>query len=509
MRTVFLLFDSLNRSALGAYGGDAIATPNFDRLAARSMSFDQHYTGSLPCMPARRDLHTGRLNFMHRSWGPLEAFDNSFADCLRDKGVYSHLITDHVHYFEDGGAGFHTRFDSWEFIRGQEYDPWVPMVAPPMEKFRREFSEKHYPLDRSSKRFQHMVNREVMQDEADFPGPKCFAAGFDFLDRNRDADDWLLMLECFDPHEPFHAPERFREAFPTGYNGGALDWPYYARVTENQAEMDEIRANYAALVAMCDEYLGRLLDYFDRHDMWKDTALVVTTDHGFLLSEHGWWGKCRMPYYEEISHIPLMIHDPRTPQAAGTRCAAVTQTPDIMPTLLGLHDADLPPEVRAHDLAPLLAGTSGKVRDSAVFGIFGGPVGIADGRHVLYHYPVDWRAPGLKEYTLAPQHMTGHFTAAELKTATMVPGFDFTRGVPLMAIDALPDAKRVPMNDGLGFDDDETRLYDLAADPAQKAPVTNHAVQARLVAQAAAEFRAHDAPAETYDWYGLTLKETA
>ena len=71
MRTIFVLFDSLNRSALGCYGG-LIDTPNFDRLAAKSTIFDNHYIGSMPCMPARRDMHTGRLNFLHRSWGPLE-----------------------------------------------------------------------------------------------------------------------------------------------------------------------------------------------------------------------------------------------------------------------------------------------------------------------------------------------------------------------------------------------------------------------------------------------------
>ena len=49
MKTLFLLFDSLNRSALGAYGG-AIPTPSFDRLAARSTIFDSHYAGSLPCL---------------------------------------------------------------------------------------------------------------------------------------------------------------------------------------------------------------------------------------------------------------------------------------------------------------------------------------------------------------------------------------------------------------------------------------------------------------------------
>ncbi|MBP1844154.1 arylsulfatase A-like enzyme [Rhizobium petrolearium] len=74
-------------------------------------------------MPARRDLHSGRLNFMHRSWGPLEPYDNSFAQIMKRKGVYTHLITDHLHYFEDGGHGFHTKFSSYDYIRGQEYDP--------------------------------------------------------------------------------------------------------------------------------------------------------------------------------------------------------------------------------------------------------------------------------------------------------------------------------------------------------------------------------------------------
>jgi hypothetical protein len=60
---------------LGCYGGTRIPTPNFDRLAARCVRFDNHHVGSLPCMPARRDLLSGRLNFLHRSWGPLEPFE--------------------------------------------------------------------------------------------------------------------------------------------------------------------------------------------------------------------------------------------------------------------------------------------------------------------------------------------------------------------------------------------------------------------------------------------------
>ena len=55
-------------------------------------------------MPARRDMHSGRLSFLHRAWGPLEPFDNSFPELLRLNNTYTHLVTDHYHYFEDGGA---------------------------------------------------------------------------------------------------------------------------------------------------------------------------------------------------------------------------------------------------------------------------------------------------------------------------------------------------------------------------------------------------------------------
>ena len=100
-RSIFLLFDSLIKLALESYGG-SVPTPNFNRLASKSVVFDNHFIGSMPCMPARRDLHTGRLNFLHRSWGPLEPFDDSFVVKLKENGVYGHLVTDHWHYWEDG-----------------------------------------------------------------------------------------------------------------------------------------------------------------------------------------------------------------------------------------------------------------------------------------------------------------------------------------------------------------------------------------------------------------------
>ena len=505
MRTVFVLFDSLNRNALGCYDGDAVATPNFDRFAARALTFDNHYVGSLPCMPARRDMHTGRLNFMHRSWGPLEPFDNSMPALLSSAAIYTHLISDHFHYFEDGGATYHSRYNTWDFIRGQEYDPWVAMVEPPLDRFKKTYADAHYNLDTEPKRRQHQINRETIKQEDDFPGPQCFERAFAFLDQNRDADDWMLHLECFDPHEPFDAPEKYKEAYKTDYKGPILDWPKYAPVKESPDEIAEIRANYAALVAMCDAYFGKLLDYFDEYDLWSDTCLILTTDHGFLLSEHDWWGKNLTPYYEEISHIPLVMHHPELADRAGERCAALTQTVDLMPTLLDIHAQPIPAEVTGKSIMNLVRGTDR--HEALMFGMFGGPLGVTDGTHSYFLYPQDLFSEELGEYTLMPTHMTGFFSPKELATGVVSPPFDFTKGLKLMRYDALNEARRPPGLDGTKFEPFGTAIFNNKLDPNQLSPIHDEALESKLKAQAIALLERHDTPPEYFSWMGLNSTE--
>lgn len=506
MRAIFVLFDSLNRLALGTYGG-TLATPNFDRFARRAVTFDTHYVGSLPCMPARRDIHTGRLNFLHRSWGPLEPFDNSFAEILKHDGIHTHLVTDHGHYFEEGGATYHTRYSTWDFIRGQENDPWKAMVQPPLDRFREKYDQRHYPfgfeIDASSRmRAQHAINKEFMRAEADYPGPRCFASGLEFLETNKTADNWFLQIECFDPHEPFDAPARFRAAYETGWKGGVLNWPFYEHVTDSKEEIAEIRANYAALVAMCDDYFGQLLDFMDAADMWKDTALILTTDHGYLLSEHDWWGKNLQPYYEEISHIPLILHHPEFARLAGSRIAALTQTYDLMPTILDIFGAVTPAEAQGRSALSHCRGGQ-DARSVGIFGMFGGPIGATDGRYAYYLYPDDLYAPGLHEYTLMPTHIRSMMSSAELRTAELVRNFSFTKDMPLLRIDALRDARRIPNVDGRVFENRGTQLFDLQADPSQLSPLRDPAVEHRLRRGIADMLDAHDAPRELFARYGL------
>ena len=133
MNVVCVLMDSLNRHFLPAYGCSAVQTPNLDRVARKSCVFTNNYVGSLPCMPARRDLWTGRIELLHRPWGSLEPWDRPLPGLLRRHGVLTELITDHYHLFERGGENYHLDFEGWEFIRGHENDPWetAPAELPP------------------------------------------------------------------------------------------------------------------------------------------------------------------------------------------------------------------------------------------------------------------------------------------------------------------------------------------------------------------------------------------
>ena len=506
MRTVFLLFDSLNRHALGCYGGTAIPTPNIDRLAARGVRFDNHWAGSLPCMPARREMHTGRMNFLHRSWGPLEPFDDSFAKLLDGAGVHTHLVTDHYHYWEEGGCGYHNQYSSFEFHRGQEKDRWQGVVDRPLDRWCETYHHVHHPKGQDADlRAANLANRDAQSREEDYSLVGTITDAIAFLDANRDSDDWLLNVECFDPHEPFTAPERFRAGFPTGYDGPILDLPFYDRVTESAEEIDEVKANYAALLVMCDHYLGRLLDYFDTHDLWADTALILTTDHGILLAEHDWWGKMRMPFFKEIAQIPLIIYHPDQREKSGEVRTALTASIDIMPTLLDLHGVNPPADVKGQSLLGILSNGP-SAHDACLFGMFGAAVNITDGRYTYFLYPEDFETQELYEYTLMPTHMRSHFAVEEMREATLSPPFDFTKDAPVLRIPARMTSKHSPLK-GSSVEDRKTALFDLHTDPGQTTPIVAPDVTARLTRKMIRIMRDHDAPGEAFRRLGLPVPD--
>ncbi|MEU6351361.1 sulfatase [Streptomyces sp. NPDC047072] len=484
MKAIMVMFDSLNRHMLPPYGGDWTHAPNFARLAERTAVFDSAYAGSLPCMPARREIHTGRHNFLHRSWGPLEPFDDSMPELLKQHGVHTHLASDHPHYWEDGGATYHGRYSTWEFFRGQEGDPWKGQVADPVVP--EDVKKVRPPLYR-----QDWVNRQYLDTEAKHPQTLTFDAGLEFVRTNRDADRWFVQIETFDPHEPFFSHQHYKDLYPHDYDGPHFDWPDYKRVTETDDQVAHARYEYAALLSMCDHSLGRVLDAMDELDLWDDTLLIVNTDHGFLLGEKGWWAKSVQPWYNELVHLPLFVWDPRHPGAAGERRDALVQTVDLAPTLLEFFGVDRPADMQG---VPLPVATGEPVREAGLFGIHGGHVNVTDGRYVYMRAPVSVDNSPLYEHTLMPTHMRGRFTPAELVDVELAEPFTFTKGVP-----TLRTRGRSFINPYLHG----TLLFDLANDPTQEAPLVDDEAELRMAGLLAAAMRAADAPRSQFERLGL------
>ncbi len=484
MKAIMVMFDSLNRHMLEPYGCDWVKTPNFARLARHTALFDTSYVGSMPCMPARRELHTGRYNFLHRSWSPLEPFDDSMPQTLKQNGVHTHLVTDHQHYWEDGGATYHGRYTTFDLQRGQEGDPW----------------HAHLPDDidvprtvngRSGTWFrQDCVNRHYMPNEEDMPQARTFSGGMEFLRRNHAEDNWFLQIETFDPHEPYYSPQHYKDLYPHEWEGDTFDWPTYGKVTEDAAAVQHMRYMNAALVSMCDTWLGKVLDLMDELDLWKDTLLIVNTDHGFLLGEHDFWAKCCMPFYEEIAHTPLFIWDPRT-CVAGARRKSLVQTIDLPATILDYFGLDLPPDMQGKPLRQTIVDDS-PVREAAIFGIHGGHVNVTDGHYVYMRAPTSSDNQPLYNYTLMPTHMRGLFSTGELAGATLSEPFSFTKGVPTL---------KVPSQRGQA--DMQTLLFDVQVDPQQLSPLDDVEVEARMVRLMKDVMAATDAPSEQYSRLGL------
>jgi len=502
MKAIIVMFDSLNRHLLSPYGCAWTHTPNFQRLAQRTVQFNQSYVCSMPCMPARREMHTARPNLLHRSWGPLEPFDDSVPEMLKKAGVHTHMVTDHYHYFEDGGATYHPRYSTWEFFRGQEGDAWKGQVAAPNipPHVERKGTAHLRPGDLF---YQDMINRQFMGCEELQPQPQTFAAGLDYIRRNASADNWCVHIETFDPHEPFFTQRKYKDIFARHYEayrkagGRHFDWPEYDYVRQSSLEVEHMRTEYAALLAMCDVYMGEVLDTMDQLKLWDDTMLIVCTDHGFLLSEHECWAKCWMPFYEEVAHTPFFVWDPRIGQDGQSREALVQPSLDVPVTLLDFFGVERTPDMLGKVLTPVLKNDT-PVRDAAMFGMHGGQLNVTDGRYVYMRAAVRDDNQPIFDYTLMPTHMRWPFSPQKLKNASLAKPFSFTKGCPVLKI---PGGRAWDTDRNSGIR--RTMLFDLQNDPRQERPLTNPCVERQMMEHLVRLMKECDAPSEQFQRLGL------
>lgn len=484
-----VMFDTLNRRFLPPYGCDWIHAPNFKRLAEKTVIFDNCYAGSLPCMPARRELHNGRYNFLHRSWGPLELFDESMPEILKKKGIYTHLVSDHYHYWEDGGCTYHNRYSSWEIVRGHEGDHWKGEVKDP------EIPDHLENTREGSSNWRHdWVNRKYMQNEEDMHQTRTFKLGLEFIEKNFEEDNWFLQVETFDPHEPFFVPQKYIDLYDDKYEGPHFDWPDYSIVLETPEQVEHCRKLYAASISMCDANLGKILDMMDEKDLWKDTMLIVNTDHGFFLGEKDWWAKMLPPCYNEIAHIPFFVWDPRVGKK-NERRKALVQTIDIAPTILEFFKVRRPKTMQGKVLKDTI-NTDLKIREAALFGTHGGHVNVTNGNYTYMRAPVNISNNPLYEYTLMPTHMNNFFSTEGLKSVELAEPFTFTKGCKTMKIQEPEIIAGVSGVFG-------TFLFDLQKDPQQERPLLDFNIEKQMISLLIDLMKESDAPVEQYERLGI------
>ena len=375
---VVLLLDSLNRHEMGAYGGKNFDTPNLDRLAARSVRFTNHHTGSLPCIPARHDILVGAWDFLWRPWGSIELWEEPITASLRREGVITQLITDHPHLFETGGENYHTDFTAWDYERGHESDAWKSRPDPSWLGTPT-YGRGHTHYDNS---------RGYFRGEEDFPGPRTMQATAKWLAEDAPVhrakgERFFLFVDEFDPHEPFDTPEEWATRYDDSWEGPHLTWPPYAIDAYKQGILTErdarqIRAQYGGKLSMIDHWLGRVLDALDTTNAWEDTAVILCTDHGHYLGDtdvHGRdvWGKPGLPVYKPLGHIPMLVS---WPGVVPTTNDALTTSTDIHATIAEVFGAPVKHTAHGKSLVPVLANEQTQVRDWLLTGVWGREVQI-------------------------------------------------------------------------------------------------------------------------------------
>ncbi len=498
---IVILLDSLNRRMLGTYGGREFETPNIDRLAARSLVFERHYAGSLPCMPARHDILVGALDFLWRPWGSIEVWEQSIVRSLIDAGVTTALISDHPHLFESGGENYHTDFTAWDYQRGHESDPWKTVPDPSW------VGAPALPALTSSRKLHYDGSRTWFRSEEDFPGARTMRAAADWLDVCAPAHDrFFLFVDEFDPHEPFDTPQPWASLYDPDWNGPRIIWPPYSTSTVKNGVLSErearhVRANYGSKLSFIDHWLGRLLDVLDRRQMWDYTAVILLTDHGHYLGERDYFGKPAVPIFPEMGHIPMTV---AWPGAAPRRVKALTTSVDIHATISDIFQVGAG-DHRTHgrSLLPVVEGTEEQVREHLLTGIWGRHVQVVDGQSMYARSAAGENFPLAMWSNRWSTMPVGGFGEARLPrpdrraTIAFPPGTD----VPVLRQPFQP-GDRLPLW-AWGAAADDHHLYDLVGDPDAEHNLAGTAGEADAVAKLVYALEEVSAPAEQFERLGL------
>jgi len=422
---ILVVFDSLRKDCIGAYGPapwGPVHTPHFDALARESLMMTRMYPESLPTLPTRRALYTGRRVYpFHNAdfhlkgdfvgapgWGPIPEEQPTLAELLSEAGYRTALVSDVYHMFKPS-KNYWRGFDQWTFLRGQEKDPY--RSGPRLTQEQLDYWLPRQLQNENTVSFiqQCIMNIHDRTREEDYFAPRVLKAAAEWLEQNQDADRFFLTVESFDPHEPWLVPQHYRRMYLRDDGPEQVKSGYEDTLQLDDVLLQRTRANYYGNVSLCDRWFGHFMESLRVLGLLDDTLVVFTTDHGHSIGDRNYMGKRGYPSMPEVYDVPLMVRFPGA-EHAGKSSDMFVQHHDVSAAILEAAGVEPPAEMDGRSfIGAALAGDPGP-RDHVTVGWGSVPTVITerwwlnckvDGTGVLLY---DLQAPDPFATNVAKQH---------------------------------------------------------------------------------------------------------
>ena len=353
--------DTLRPDHMGCYGYSRNTTPNLDSVAADGMVFENYFCSDAPCLPSRAALVLGQFGIKTGIVGhggtaadkPLTGAGRSFTDSEERQNLF--YLFRKANMYTASISSFPERHSAWWFNAG--------------------FNETYN------------VGGAGMES-----GEEVLPIVTDWIDRNKNKNDWFLHVHLWDPHTPYRAPESFGNPFkdsPLHYNwitedvfakhlqkpgphsaqdlAGASNYfnPKYPRYPGSLENLDDVKNfidNYDCGIRYADELLGQVIQQLKDNGLYDDTAIIITSDHGENMGELGLYGEHATA--DQITcKIPMII---KWPQGAKGRDKEFRYNLDLLPTMADLLGKPIYDKWDGKSYAPLFKGEQSKGWDSLV-----------------------------------------------------------------------------------------------------------------------------------------------
>ena len=345
---IFVFADQWRAQDLGYNGNKQVKTPAIDKLAAESVVFSNAVSGCPVCSPYRASLITGQYPLktgVFYNDKPLNPNANSIARVYKKAGYETAYIGKwHLNGHQPGEPTFEARQKFIPRERRQGFDFWQVLECT------HDYNNSYYYED-TPKRLQWEGYDAIAQTHS--------AVNY-ILEKAKGDKPFLLFLSWGPPHAPYNtAPAKYRKMFSADQIEVRPNVPNELR---EKARKDI--AGYYAHMAVLDDCMKMLLDAIDDSNIRENTIFVFTSDHGDMLYSHGHVKK-QQPWDESL-RVPFILRYPAKLGVAGKTIEMPINTPDIMPTLLGLSGIDIPATVQGSDYSKVITGEEKPTNESVL-----------------------------------------------------------------------------------------------------------------------------------------------